>query len=45
MVKYPVLMMGKPIPPEWLWLRCTKCPYRFLCKAYGQPLCLSVKLE
>jgi len=34
MVRYPILIMGKPTPPEWKWLRCRNCPYRFLCEAY-----------
>ncbi len=40
MVRYPVLRMGKPTPPEWMWLICRNCPYRSLCEAYGEPLCM-----
>jgi len=46
MVRYiydPTKVPTSRIPIEWIWLRCPKCPYRFLCRAYGQPLCLKNK--
>jgi len=34
------LRLRPKLPITKFWPQCMKCPYRFLCETYDQPLCM-----
>jgi len=39
------LRLRPKLPITRFWHQCARCPYRFLCETYDQPLCMKKAIK